>query len=288
MQDNSTISVASHREVNSSPVAWFPVGGSKCADIAVDPRNPNIIYATSYSGEITYVNRENGQVRQITAYPHYTEGTKLSDLKYRWQWNYPVLVLEHNPDELYMASNYVHHSTDQGQSWEIISPDLTAKKAESMGIPGGPIQHDGTGVEVYSTIFALEESPHEAGVFWAGSDDGLVHISHDAGESWQNITPANMPEEGTVNKLSFPLHAPGRALMAVQRYRLGDFKPYIYLTDAYGQNWKLLTNGSKAIPADHFVRAIAEDPDRKGLLYAGTEFGMYISLDEGQNWLPFQ
>jgi hypothetical protein len=138
---------------------------------------------------------------------------------------------------------------------------------------------------VYSTIFALEESPQEAGVFWAGSDDGLVHISRDGGESWQNITPANMPEEGTVNKIELSSHAPGRALMAVQRYRLGDFNPYVYLTNDYGQSWQLLTNG---IPADHFVRAIAEDPDRQGLLYAGTEFGMYISLDEGKNWLPFQ
>ncbi len=287
-QDNSTISVPSKQIRGITPTQhWHAVGGSECADIAVDPRNPDIVYATSYSGEITYVNLKTGQQRQLTAYPHYTEGTRQSDLKYRWQWNYPILISKHNPDEIYQASNYVHRSTNQGQSWEIISEDLTTGKAAKLGIPGGPVQHDGTGVEIYSTIFALEESPHEAGVLWAGSDDGLIHITRDAGKTWQNITPTDMPLEGTVNKIELSAHAPGRAFIAVQRYRLGDFKPYIYETEDFGQNWQLLTKDN-GIPATHFVRAIAEDPDRKGLLYAGTEYGMYISFDEGKSWQSFQ
>ena len=287
-QDNSTIMVPSKKLRGITPTEhWHAVGGSECADIAIDPRNPNIVYATSYSGEITYVNLETGQQRQLTAYPHYTEGTKQADLKYRWQWNYPILVSQHNPDEIYQASNYVHRSTNQGQSWEIISEDLTTKKAKKMGIPGGPVQHDGTGVEIYSTIFALEESPHQAGVLWAGSDDGLVHITKDSGQTWQNITPANMPTEGTVNKIELSAHAPGRAFLAVQRYRLGDFKPYIFKTDDFGETWQLLTNAN-GIAENHFVRAIAEDPDKKGLLYAGTEYGMYISFDEGAIWQSFQ
>ncbi|MEM1134640.1 MAG: glycosyl hydrolase [Bacteroidota bacterium] len=288
-QDNSTISVPSKSLPNiTRSEHWHAVGGSECADIAVDPSNPNIIYATSYSGEITYINLETGQQRQLTAYPHYTEGTKQADLKYRWQWNYPVLISKHNSDEIYQASNYVHRSTNQGQSWERISTDLTTGKAAKMGIPGGPVQHDGTGVEVYSTIFALEESPHEAGVLWAGSDDGLVHITKDGGKTWENITPPEMPQEGTVNKIELSTHEAGRAFMAVQRYRLGDFQPYIFRTNDFGKSWESLTDGKNGIPNNHFVRAIAEDPDRKGLLYAGTEYGAYVSFDDGGHWQSLQ
>jgi len=288
-QDNSTISVPAYALPDlTSTEHWHEVGGGESADVAVDPENSHIVYATSYSGELTYTNLETGQVRQLTAYPHYTEGTEQRDLKYRWQWNFPIFVSRHNPDEIYQGSNYVMKSTNQGETWEIISPDLTRSLDPYHDIPGGPIQHDATGVEVYSSIFALEESLQEPSTIWAGSDDGLIHITRNGGESWDDITPDNMPEEGTVNKIELSAHDPGRAFVAVYNYRYGDFKPYIYRTNNYGKDWQLLTNGNNGIPRNHFVRAIAEDPQRKGLLYAGTEFGMYISFNDGKNWQPFQ
>ncbi len=289
-QDNTTISVPSHTGRNITPFeSWYAVGGSECGDVAVNPNNPDEIWAGSYSGELTIMNRKTGQVRQVTAYPHYTEGTEQRDLKYRWQWNFPIVVSKYNPGTVYHTSNFVHKSTDYGQNWEIISPDLTNKMEEYLKIiPGGPVQHDATGVEVYSSIFAFEESPHNEGELWAGSDDGLVYISRDGGENWENITPENMPKEGTVNKIELSSHAPGRAFLAVYNYRYNDFKPYIFKTEDYGKSWNLLTDGKNGIPEDHFVRAIGEDPDRPGLLYAGTEFGMYISFDDGTHWQSLQ
>lgn len=287
-QDNSTISVPSHDPGGITDFQnWFSVGGSECADVGVHPENPDILWAGSYSGEITILNRKTGHERQVTAYPHYTEGTEQRNLKYRWQWNFPILVSQHNPQEVYHTSNYVHRTTNDGQSWEKISPDLTRDLDQYHDIPGGPIQHDATGVEVYSSIFAFEESPHQAGEFWAGSDDGLLHISRDKGQNWENITPKGMPFEGAINKIELSAHQPGRAFVAVYNYRYNDFKPYIYRTNNYGKSWDLLTDGN-GIPEDHFVRAVAEDPKRKGLLYAGTEYGMYVSFDDGKNWQSLQ
>ncbi len=287
-QDNSTISVPSHDPGGVTDYEhWFSVGGSESADVGVHPENPNIIWAGSYSGEITILNQETGFVRQVTAYPHYTEGTEQRDLKYRWQWNFPIVVSQHNPQEVYHTSNYVHRTTDDGQTWVKISPDLTRALDQYHDIPGGPIQHDATGVEVYSSIFAFEESPHQAGEFWAGSDDGLLHITRDNGQTWQNITPEGMPYEGTINKIELSAHEPGRAFVVVYNYRYNDFKPYIYRTNNYGQSWVLISQDN-GIPEDHFVRAVAEDPARKGLLYAGTEFGMYLSFDDGGSWQSFQ
>ncbi len=288
-QDNSTISVSSKRQRGLTRFEdWYNAGGSESANVAVDPTNPDIIYATSFSGEITVMNRATGQVRDVDAYPHYTEGTEQRDLKYRWQWNAPVAISPFNPKEIFHTSNFVHRSTNAGQSWEIISPDLTHAIDKYHDIPGGPIQHDASGVEVYSSIFAFEIAADEAGVMWAGSDDGLIHITKDGGATWQNITPKEMPLEGTVNEIDLSKHSPGRAFVAVYRYRDNDSTPYVFMTNDYGQSWKLLTDGRNGIPKDHFVRAIAEDPDKKGLLYAGTEFGMYVSFNEGKNWQPLQ
>lgn len=287
-QDNTTISVSSAPSRTLTDTEdWFHVGGGESGDVAVHPDNPDIIYAGTYSGEITFLDRKQGFIRQTTAYPHYTEGTEQRDLKYRWQWNFPIAINPFNPNEVFHTSNYVHRSTNNGQSWEVISPDLTRALDKYHGIPGGPIQHDGTGVEIYSTIFTFEISTLEAGVFWAGSDDGLVHISKDAGSTWQNITPPNMPNEGTVNKISLSEHAKGRAFAAVFRYRDNDFKPYIFKTNDYGQTWTMIT-GNNGIPNDHFVRAVVEDKKVKGLLYAGTEFGAYVSFNDGQSWQKFQ
>ena len=288
-QDNSTISVPSRYVPGLTPTEhWYGVGGGESADVAVHPENPNIVWAGTYSGEITVMNLATGQRRQVTAYPHYTEGTRQQDLKYRWQWNFPIAISQHDPTVIYHTSNYVHKTTNDGQTWEKISPDLTNKLAESMGIPGGPIQHDATGVEVYSSIFAFEESPQDPNILWAGSDDGKLSITRDGGQNWTDITPKGMPEQGTINKIELSTRKAGRALVAVYNYRFDDLRPFIYLTENYGKSWKLLTDGENGIPANHFARAIAEDPIREGLLYAGTEYGMYLSFDDGKQWQPFQ
>ncbi len=288
-QDNSTISVPGHDPGGiTSTQHWQSIGGGECADVAVDPRNPDMVWATSYSGEITITNLATGHERQVTPYPHYTEGTEQRDLKYRFQWNAPVLISSHNPEVIYHTSNYVHRSTDKGQTWEIISPDLSRDLDQYHDIPGGPIQHDATGVEVYSSIFAFEESPLQEGELWAGTDDGRLHLSRNGGESWEEITPEGMPFEGTVNKIELSSLAPSRAFIAVYNYRYDDFRPYIYRTTDYGASWTLLTDGENGIPGDHFVRSIAEDPDRRGLLYAGTEYGLYFSLDDGASWQSLQ
>lgn len=288
-QDNTSISVPSHDPGGITDTEnWFDAGGSESADVGVNHHNPDIIWAGSYSGEISILNRGTGQIREVTAYPHYTEGTRQRDLKYRWQWNFPIVVSSYNPDVVYHAGNIVFKTTNNGQTWEKISPDLTRKLDQYHDIPGGPIQHDGTGVEIYSTVFALEESPHQEGELWAGTDDGLVHITKDGGKSWTDITPKGLPYECTINKIELSTHAQGRAFIAVHNYRYNDFKPYVLRTNNYGQSWELLTNGKNGIPENHFVRAIAEDPDRKGLLFAGTEFGLYVSFDDGVHWQSFQ
>ena len=243
-QDNTTISVPSHNPGGLTPFEnWYGIGGGESGDVGINGENPDIVWSGTYSGEITMLNRKTGHIRQTTAYPHYTEGTEMRNLKYRWQWNFPILVSPYDPNTVYHTSNYVHRTTNNGQSWEIISPDLTRSMDEYFDIPGGPIQHDATGVEVYSSIFAFEESPHQEGELWAGSDDGLIHLSRDGGQNWENITPKNMPKEGTVNKIELSSHAPGRAFLAVYNYRYNDFKPYIYRTDNYGKKWQLLTDG---------------------------------------------
>lgn len=285
-QDNTTISVPSREPRALTPSEnWMAVGGGESADVAVDPHNPQRIWAGTYSGEITLLDRQNGHLRQVTAYPHYTEGTEMRNLKYRWQWNFPIVASQHEPGVVYHTSNYVHRTDNDGQTWTRISPDLTRNLDQYMDIPGGPVQHDATGVEVYSSIFAFEESPHEAAEFWAGSDDGLLHLTRDGGDTWTNITPAGLPFEATINKIELSTHAPGRALVAAYNYRYDDFKPYLFLTNDWGQSW---TNIGADLPSDHFVRAVAEDPDRKGLLYVGTEFGVFVSFDEGTTWQSLQ
>ena len=292
-QDNSTISVPSRGLPALTPFQnWFNAGGTECSDIAVHPKDPNIIYSTGYSGEFTYKNLATGEEYQRTPYVHLTEGTRQDDLKYRFQWNYPVFVSKYNPDNVYVGSNVVHVTSDKAVNWDIISPDLTRQllkeDEEKADIPGGPIQNDATGVEVYSSIFALEESPHNEGEIWVGSDDGLIHITRDGGKSWVDITPEKIiPYQGTINKIELSSHEPGRALVAVYNYRNNDFNPYIIVTNDYGENWKIISKNN-GIPSDHFVRAIAEDPARKGLLYAGTEFGAYVSFNDGRSWNSLQ
>ncbi|MFW6123607.1 MAG: glycosyl hydrolase [Acidobacteriota bacterium] len=280
-QDNSSISISSQGRPSQD---FYSVGGGESGHVAVDPRNPDIIYAGNYIGMLSRLDREKGHIKRINAYPELDDGIAVRDLKYRFQWNYPIRISPHDPNILYITSNYVHKSTDQGQTWEVISPDLTQSIDAYMDRPGGPIQNDCTGVETYCTIFAFEESPLEKGVLWAGSDDGLVHVSKDGGQNWDNVTPKDMPKQGTVNMFDVSSKIPGRVFMAVYRYRDNDFHPYVFRTNDYGQSWDLLTDGKNGIPENYFVRAVREDPERKGLLFAGTEFGMFFSFDDGKHW----
>ena len=288
-QDNSTISIPSRRGGGRSVMPdWYSVGGCESGHIAVDPRNHNIAYAGCYGGNISRIDRGTGESRAILVYPQLQLGQAPRDLKYRFQWNAPIRLSPHDPSILYHTSQMVHRSRDEGQSWEAISGDLTRNDKSKQDYAGGPISHDSTGVEVYGVIFAFEDSPHQKGLLWAGSDDGRVHISRNDGKKWDEITPPGLPEWATVNMIDLSAHHAGRAHIAVQRYRMDDFTPYIFRTDDYGKTWQRLTDGSNGIPADHFVRVVREDPDRKGLLYAGTEFGIYVSFDDGAHWQSLQ
>jgi photosystem II stability/assembly factor-like uncharacterized protein len=288
-QDNSCVTIASRTGGGSiGRQDWWVIGGGESGHVAIDPDNPDISYAGSYGGYITRYDHATGQNRNITAWPQVAIGMPSRDLKYRFQWNAPIRLSPHDKDTLYHASQHVHRTRDGGQSWDTISPDLSHDDDATQGYAGEPITRDNTGVEVFGTVFAFEESPHQPGLLWAGTDDGRVHLSRDAGKTWDEITPAKMPERGQVNTLALSTHDAGRAFIAVTRYKFDDFAPYIFRTDDYGASWDLLTDGENGIDPGHFTRVVREDPDRKGLLYAGTEFGVYYSIDDGANWQPFR
>jgi len=288
-QDNSTISVPSRSSGGLTPYEeWFDVGGCESGHIAIDPRDPDLYYSGCYNGMLDRVNRRTGESRNVMPAPVLVDGIAPRDLEDRFQWNFPIVFSPHDPNTLYATSQRVLKSTDQGMSWEAISPDLTTDDESKQPLPGGPLQHDHTSVEVYTTIFAFAESPHAPGVLWAGSDDGKVHLSRNGGGDWTDVTPAGLPVDGTVNTLEISSHQPGRVFLAVQRYRMDDYTPMIYRTNDYGESWDLLTDGANGIPGDHPVRVVREDPDRRGLLYAGTEFGLFISFDDGEHWQSFQ
>ncbi len=290
-QDNSTaaMSAAGGGNFFGGGANFYAVGGGESGHIAVDPRGSDVIWAGSYGGSITRMDRRTGVVRNVRSYEDSQTGQQAADMKYRFQWNAPIRISPHDPDTVYHASQYVHRTRDAGVNWEVISPDLTTDDITKQGYSGGEgITRDNTGVEVYTTIFALEESPYTAGLLWAGSDDGLMHVSRDNGTTWEAVTPSDMPEGGTINMIDLSAHDPGRAHIAVYKYREQDFRPYIFQTNDYGASWTLLTDGTNGIPDDHFVRVVREDPNRRGLLFAGTEFGMYVSFDDGAHWQSFQ
>lgn len=288
-QDNSTISVPSRTEGSGISIQrWISVGGCETGPVAVRPDDPNIVYAGCYGGRIHRHDRRTGQFRQIMDYPDIQLGRRVADLKYRFQWNAPIVISPHDPNVLYHASQYVHRSTNEGQSWELISPDLTHDDESKQGYAGEPITHDVTGVEVYGTVFALAESPHEAGVIWAGSNDGLVHVTRDGGATWTDVTPPDLPEWTTVNRIEVSPHEAGKTYVAAYRYRMDDYQPYVYRTEDYGVTWTRIADGSNGIPRGHPTRVVREDPDREGLLYAGTEFGLFVSFDDGGHWQTLQ
>lgn len=285
-QDNSTLRV-NHRSDDGSigEDDWEPTAGGESAHIAIDPNNNDIVYGGSYGGFLTRVNHKTGTVRGINVWPDNPMGYGAEGMKYRFQWNFPIMFSKHDPKKLYTFSQHVHLSTNEGQSWELLSDDLTRNDPAKLVSSGGPITQDNTGVEYYCTIFAANESPLKEGLLWVGSDDGLIHVSKDGGANWENVTPTGMPEWNMINSIEPSAFDEGTCYVAATKYKLGDFAPYLYKTTDYGQTWKKITNG---IPAEHFTRVLREDPKRKGLLYAGTETGMYISFDDGANWSPFQ
>ncbi|SDB62620.1 Uncharacterized protein SAMN03097699_2742 [Flavobacteriaceae bacterium MAR_2010_188] len=285
-QDNSTIRIRHRTDGgNIGEDDWEETAGGESAHIAVDPENNEIVYGGSYGGFLTRVNHENNTVRAINVWPDNPMGYGAEGMKYRFQWNFPIEFSKHDPDKLYTFSQHVHLTENEGQSWKIISPDLTRNDPEKLKSSGGPITQDNTGVEYYATIFAAKESILKEGLMWVGSDDGLIHVTQNGGESWENVTPKGMPEWMMINSVEPSAFDEGTSYVAGTRYKLGDFAPYLYKTTDYGKTWTKITNG---IPAEHFTRVVREDPKQKGLLYAGTETGMYISFDDGKNWKPFQ
>jgi photosystem II stability/assembly factor-like uncharacterized protein len=285
-QDNSTIRIA-HRSSGSgiSSADWEVTAGGESAHIAVDPLNNDIVYGGSYGGYLTRVNHQTKTRRGINVWPDNPMGYGAEGMKYRFQWNFPILFSKHNPKKLYTFSNQVHVSENEGQSWEIISPDLTRNDPERLKSSGGPITQDNTGVEYYCTLFAANESPLEEGLLWVGSDDGLLHLTRDGGKNWTNVTPAQMPKWLMINSIDPSPFDPAVCYVAGTLYKTGDFTPYLYKTSDYGQSWVKITKG---INKEHFTRVLRADPSRKGLLYAGTETRMYVSFDDGASWDPFQ
>ncbi|HQT94182.1 MAG TPA: hypothetical protein PK435_06090 [Thermoanaerobaculaceae bacterium] len=285
-QDNSTVAIPSGVPGDGIGAAdWHAVGGGESGWIAPLPTNPDIVFAGGYGGEISRYDNRTRETWNVMAWPQLADGRATRDLKYRFQWNAPIVIPPNDPQTLYHAAQVLLRSRDQGTTWEVISPDLTRNDPSKQGRSGGPVSKDVTGVEVYDTIFALAESPHENGVIWAGTDDGLVQLTRDGGKSWQNVTPEGFPAWVQVNSIEVSPHDKATAYVAATRYKLDDDKPYLYKTDDYGKSWTKITNG---IPDGAFTRVVREDPVRRGLLFAGTETGLYVSFDDGASWRPFQ
>ena len=285
-QDNSTVRIPHRTDGRSiSEDDWESTAGGESAHIAVDPKDNDIVYGGSYDGFLTRVNHKTGTVRAINVWPDNPMGHGAEGMKYRFQWNFPILFSRHNPNRLYTFSQHVHVTENEGQSWDIISPDLTRNDPEKLKSSGGPITQDNTSVEYYCTIFAANESPIKEGLLWVGSDDGLIHVSQDGGKNWNNVTPKGMPEWMMINSIEPSAFDEGTCYVAGTKYKTGDFAPYLYKTTNFGKTWTKITNG---INEEHFTRVLREDPKQKGLLYAGTETGMYISYNNGMDWKPFQ
>lgn len=286
-QDNSSVGIASRTmgwSIDKND--WFPSAGGESGYLAVDPLNNDIVYGGNYGGYLTKLNRRTGQSQEVSVYPENPVGNAAETHKYRFQWTYPIVFSPHDGHVLYACGNHVFRSNDEGMSWEIISPDLTTNDKSKQKASGGMITKDNTGVETYCTIFAFAESPTERGVLWAGSDDGLVHISRDNGKNWTVITPKDLPKDALISIIEPSHFDPGTAFLAATRYKsVDDQTPYLYRTTDFGASWKRITSG---IPSHAFTRVIREDHWKKGLLYAGTEFGLYVSFNNGNDWQAFQ
>ncbi|MBL7829235.1 MAG: glycosyl hydrolase, partial [Saprospiraceae bacterium] len=285
-QDNTSVRIAHRSDGGSiSERDWEPSAGGESATLAVDPLNNNIVYGGEYHGLLTRVDHQNKTYRAINVWPEDNMGHGAEDAKYRFQWNYPVFFSPHDPRKLYVASNHLHLSTDEGQSWMTISPDLTTNDKNRQKSSGGPITKDNTSVEYYCTIFAAAESPRVKDLIWTGSDDGLVHVTRDGGKTWTNVTPSDMPKWTMVNSLEPDPNNDGGCYLACTAYKSGDYQPYLYRTKDYGKTWTKIVQG---IENEHFTRVVRADPKAAGLLYAGTEQGMYISFTDGNYWQKLQ
>ncbi|MDX2183079.1 MAG: hypothetical protein SFW08_03745 [Gemmatimonadaceae bacterium] len=263
---------------------WAPVGGCETGPVVPSPKNPDVIF-TACKGQFSRFDRRTGQEQAYWIGAQSLYGHDPKDLVYRFQRVSPLVVSPHEPQTVYYASQYVHRTRDEGRTWERISPDLTAFDPKTQGVSGTPITRDVTGEEFYSALYAVAESPRERGVIWAGANDGPISVTRDDGRSWTRVTPPDLPPGGRVQTIALSPHRNGAAYVAVLRHLLGDYTPYLYATNDYGRTWRRITNG---IPADHPTRVIREDPQRPGLLYAGTEFGFFVSFNDGATWRPFQ
>lgn len=285
-QDNSTVRIASRGSgAGIGRSDWTSTAGGESGYIAVHPKDPEIVFGGSYGGDLSMLNHRTGERRSIDVWPDNPMGHGAIDLVERFQWTFPIVFSPHEPSTLYTCSQHLFQSTNSGQTWKRISPDLTRNDPGTLGSSGGPITKDNTSVEYYGTIFTFAESRVNPGVFWTGSDDGLVHLSRDAGASWQNITPKGMPNWGLCSMIEDSPHDAGTAYLAVDNHENDDLTPYMYRTTNFGQSWSLITKG---IPNGSFVRVVREDPIKEGLLFAGTERGCFVSFDKGQQWQPFQ
>ena len=285
-QDNTTVAIASASADGSiDRPDWYDVGGGESGYIAPDPTDPLIVYAGSYGGEITRHDQHTHEEQSINPWPVNPIGWAAADVKHRFQWTEPIVFSPHDPKTLYFAGEVLFKTTDGGMSWTIISPDLTRNDKAKQAASGGPITKDNTGVEVYDTIFSVVESPVQKDLIWAGTDDGLVHLTRDGGQKWENVTPKAMPEWGTVSMIEASPSEAGTAYMAVERHKMDDFAPYVFKTTDFGKSWTKLVNG---LPANDYVHAVRVDPNHAGLLFAGTEQGVYISWDDGGHWQAMQ
>ncbi len=288
-QDNSTACMPARDWSHLSRYAGgdeflYAVGGGESGYIAPHPMDTDVFYAGSYGGTLTRYDHETGQRRAINVWPENPMGHAPRDIEERFQWTFPIVFSRHDPNTVYVASQHVFRSTTGGQSWERISPDLTLAVDSTMTASGGPITKDETGVETFATVFSLAPSFHDPEVIWAGSDDGLVHVTRDGGENWENVTPPDAPHLIRINTIEASPNTPGKAYVAGIRYLVNDDRrPYVWRTDDYGQTWTKIVDG---IADDHFVRAVREDPERPELLYAATEEGVYVSWNDGGDWQP--
>jgi photosystem II stability/assembly factor-like uncharacterized protein len=285
-QDNSTVAIASRSDSGTiTETNWYDVGGGESGFVVPDPKNPNIVYAGSYDGLITRYDKANNQERDISAWPLNPMGWGAVDTKYRFQWTAPIAMSPFDSHTIYHGAQVIFKSTDEGNTWTVISPDLTRDDKTKQGSSGGPLEQDNTSVEYYDTVFAIAESPVTRGLIWAGSDDGLVHVTRDGGKSWQEVTPKDIPAWSRIDLIDPSPHDAGTAYLAADRSRWDDFHPYLYKTTDYGQTWTKITDG---LPDNVFTHAIREDTVRKGLLFAGTETGIWVSFDDGARWQSLQ
>ena len=287
-QDNSTIRINSRTSSSSiSDKDWESTAGGESAHLAPDPLNNDIVYGGTYKGYMMRMDHSTNQTRSVNIWPDNPAGSGAEVMKYRFNWNFPVMFSPNDLNKLYAGSNYLHVTTNEGQTWNTISGDLTRNLPKTIESSGGLITQDNTGAEFYANIFAIAESEIENNVIWVGSDDGLIHVSKDAGQTWENVTPPETmsPKLNMINSIDISLFKKGKAYVAATSYKFGDYRPYLYKTEDYGKNWTLITNGIKS---NYYTRVIRSDKKREGLLYSGTEWGMYISFDDGNSWKPFQ